>query len=322
MFVDAHFHPGLKGFTPEKITEYLDREKIDQIWLFSWEELNPPIPELYRHISVEEILEAYHHDPDRIVPFYAPDPTQSDVCDRLTRYAEKGIKGYGELKVTARWSDPEITKMLECLRKQRFPIVFHNELSRYHYMPNSKSYFDRQFGKLMNGAFNGVSRLYIDQFVNATGLFRKKINRKLKYFPGYMLDMAEFEQQLQAFPDVTFIAHGPLFWKAIAPDYSPVLKNDKGKIREKGVSVRLLEEYDNLYADISGNSGFNALNRDHEFTKWFLEHLPHKLLYGTDNYLLGQKELINAFELSEDKKKLILGDNAYQILYQEKETDQ
>ena len=78
--------------------------------------------------------------------------------------------------------------------------------------------------------------------------------------------------------------------------------------------MRSLEEYDNLYADISGKRGFSALNRNYDFTKWFLEHLPHKLLYGTDNYLLGKKELINAFELSEDKKKLILGGNAYQIL--------
>ena len=314
MFIDAHFHPGLKGFTPQKISEYLDREKIDQIWLFSWEELNPSIPELYRHISIEEILEAYRHDPDRIVPFYAPDPTQSDVCHKLENYAGKGVKGYGELKVTARWSDPEITKMLECSSKLEFPIVFHNELSRYHYMPNSKSYFDRQFGKLMNGAFNGVSRLYIDQFVNATGLFRRKINRKLKYFPGYMLDMAEFEQQLQAFPDLTFIAHGPLFWKAIASDYNPVIKNDKGKIREKGVSVRLLEEYDNLYADISGVSGFNALSRDDSFSKWFLERFSHKLLFGTDNYLLKQKELLDSFNLPKEKYRQIMGDNAASII--------
>ncbi len=314
MFVDAHFHPGLKGFTPKKISEYLDREKIDQIWLFSWEEHNPSIPELYRHISIEEILEAYDYDPDRIVPFYAPDPTQSDVCDKLARYSEKGVKGYGELKVSARWSDPEIIKMLECLQKLRFPIVFHNELPRYHYMSNLKSYFDRQFGKLMNGAFNGVSRVYIDQFVNTTGLFRKKINQKLRYFPGYMLNIAEFEQQLQAFPDVTFIAHGPLFWKAIASVYNPVIKNDKGKIKEKGVSVRLLEEYDNLFADISGNSGFNALNRDHDFSKWFLEQLPHKLLYGTDNYLLGQKELIDSFHLPKEKYQQIMGDNAAKII--------
>ncbi|MCF8331424.1 MAG: hypothetical protein K9H84_03145 [Bacteroidales bacterium] len=314
MIVDAHFHPNLKGFNPQKIKEYLDRERIDQIWLFSWEEINPPIPDLYRNISIEEIMEAYHYEPGRIVPFYAPDPTRDDVCKVLKKYTEHGIRGYGELKVTMRWSDPEITHMLECLRKLSFPVVFHNELPRYHYMAKNHKFFDKQFGKLMNGAFNGVSRLYIDRFVNATGLFEKSIQRKLKYFPGYMLDMAEFEQQLQAFPDVNFIGHGPLFWKAISQEYNSIIKYDRGKIKNKGISVRLLEEYDNLFADISGNSGFNALNRDHEFSRWFLERFADKLLYGTDNYMLRQRELIDSFNLPLEKYKKIMGDNAIGIV--------
>ncbi|MGM0648242.1 MAG: amidohydrolase family protein [Bacteroidota bacterium] len=314
MFIDAHFHPNMKGFTPRKIKEYLDNEGIDQIWLFSWEEKNPSIPSLYRNISIGEIMEAYEYLPDRIVPFYAPDPTEGDVCGILKSYAAKGVRGYGELKVTARWTDPEITRMLRCVDELGFPVVFHSELPRYHYAANDRNFFDKQFGKLMNGAFNGVSRLYIDQLVNNTGLFKKTIHKKLQYFPGYMLDMIEFEQQLQAFPNVIFIGHGPLFWKAISAEYNATIKYDRGNIKKKGVSVRLLEEYDNLVADISGNSGYNALNRDREFSQWFLERFSHKLLYGTDNYMLRQRELLDSFHLPDDKYKMIMGENASKIL--------
>lgn len=314
MQIDAHFHPNLNGFRPGKITEYLDREKIDRIWLFSWEELNPPVPQLYNNISIEEIMEAYQHEPDRVVPFYAPDPTQANVCDLMEKYIEKGVKGYGELKVTARWNDEEITSLLSYLRKIKMPLVFHNELERYHYLPPKQSFFQKYFEKLMNGGFNGVSRLYIDRFMNSTGLFRKSIEKNLVFFPGYMLDMAELEQQLQNFPDVIFIAHGPLFWKAISGDYDPVIKYDRGPIKKKGISVRLLEEYENLYADISGNSGYNALKRDKAFSQWFLERFAHKLLYGTDNYMLNQKELLKSFHLEAGKMKKIMGENATNIL--------
>ncbi|MFW5793797.1 MAG: hypothetical protein ACOCWC_05890 [Bacteroidota bacterium] len=314
MFIDSHFHPNLQGFTPDKIVDYLDKSKLDQIWLLSWEEFEPPIPQIYRNISVEEVMEAYEYDKSRIVPFYAPDPTRKNLCGIIEEYRKLGIRGYAELKVTARWTDPEITSLLECLRVLKMPLIFHSELDRYHYVPRRNNFVIRQFEKLMNGAFNGISRLYIDRFLNSSKVFRKSIESRLKYFPGYMLDIAELEQQLQAFPDVIFIAHGPLFWKAIAANYSRTIIYDRGYVGEKGISVSLLERYDNLYADISGNSGFNALNRDHEFTKWFLENYYHKLLYGTDNYLLGQNELLKSFNLSKEKLEFILGKNAANII--------
>lgn len=45
---------------------------------------------------------------------------------------------------------------------------------------------------------------------------------------------------------------------------------------------RLLEKYDNLYADISAGSGWNALTRDPDFTPGFVERHWRKLLFGTD----------------------------------------
>lgn len=76
--------------------------------------------------------------------------------------------------------------------------------------------------------------------------------------------------------------------------------------------MRSLEEYDNLYADIFENHGFSALNRNYDFIKWLLKHLSYKLLYDTDDYLLGQKELVEIFSITY-RNKVILVDNAYLI---------
>ena len=39
-----------------------------------------------------------------------------------------------------------------------------------------------------------------------------------------------------------------------------------------GVVPRLLREYDNLYADLSAHSGYNALKRDPAFARKFLDN--------------------------------------------------
>jgi hypothetical protein len=50
----------------------------------------------------------------------------------------------------------------------------------------------------------------------------------------------------------------------------------------------LLGTYDNLYADISMGSGFNAITRDVEYSQGFLERHHEKLLFGTDYLYPGQ----------------------------------
>jgi predicted TIM-barrel fold metal-dependent hydrolase len=49
-----------------------------------------------------------------------------------------------------------------------------------------------------------------------------------------------------------------------------------------GKLPRLLAKYPNVYADISGHSGYNALTRDKRFGIRFVGKYYRKLLYGTD----------------------------------------
>ena len=49
-----------------------------------------------------------------------------------------------------------------------------------------------------------------------------------------------------------------------------------------GAVDRLLQEYPNVYADLSAGSAYNALTRDPDFTPGFLERNWQKLCFGTD----------------------------------------
>ena len=44
----------------------------------------------------------------------------------------------------------------------------------------------------------------------------------------------------------------------------------------------MLGDYPNLFADLSANSGNNALSRDPEFTPGFLKRHESKLIFGSD----------------------------------------
>jgi len=45
---------------------------------------------------------------------------------------------------------------------------------------------------------------------------------------------------------------------------------------------KLLRDFPNLYADISANSGYNALTRDPDYGIRFLNEFQDKLMFGTD----------------------------------------
>jgi len=93
-----------------------------------------------------------------------------------------------------------------------------------------------------------------------------------------------FEKILQKFPALIFIGHSQAFWAEIS---SEVKREDKwgypvGLVKPKGVVERLMRKYSNLYADLSANSGFNALSRDPKHAYEFIDEFQDKLLFGLD----------------------------------------
>jgi predicted TIM-barrel fold metal-dependent hydrolase len=91
-----------------------------------------------------------------------------------------------------------------------------------------------------------------------------------------------FEAILKTYRKTRFIGHADEFWANISADYAGDAAYPVGPIKPGGLSDRLLADYANLYADLSANSGNNALSRSPEFTAEFLARHQNKLMFGSD----------------------------------------
>lgn len=125
------------------------------------------------------------------------------------------------------------------------------------------------------------------------------------------------EKMLKQFSDVNFIGHANGWWNSITGDVKEFKGYPKGKITPGGAAVRLLEEYPNMYGDLSANSGLNAVTRDPEFGLKFLVDFSDKLLFGTDTP--GAKggdahfSFYNEADLPQEVKQKICSENTRRL---------
>jgi len=98
------------------------------------------------------------------------------------------------------------------------------------------------------------------------------------------LGLPRLEKALAAFPDLPFLGHSQPFWAEVSGDLREDLRNryPPGPVAPGGAVPRLLEEYPNLYGDLSAGSGFNAVSRDPDWGCAFLDRFQDRLLLGTD----------------------------------------
>lgn len=124
-----------------------------------------------------------------------------------------------------------------------------------------------------------------------------------------MLDEVGFprlEQIFASYPDVDFVGHAMGWWAHISADVTaadlsgyPTRPVDPG-----GRVSELLASYDNVYGDLSGRSGWNALIRDETYAQQFLERHHDKLVFGSDYLFPGHEvpnvQLFDRFDLERD----------------------
>ena len=91
-----------------------------------------------------------------------------------------------------------------------------------------------------------------------------------------------FDKMLKAHPKTNFIGHGDLFWANIAADVPTDRGYPAGPVKKGGLTDKWLSQFPNLYADISANSGNNALSRDMDFSRRFVASHKDKLIFGSD----------------------------------------
>ena len=100
---------------------------------------------------------------------------------------------------------------------------------------------------------------------------------------AYNLGFEFFEKMLQKFPKTNFIGHAQTWWANIDANHADQsVLYPRGGVKAGGITDRLLRDYPNIYADMSAGSGLNALERDEDHARGFLERHQEKILYGSD----------------------------------------
>jgi predicted TIM-barrel fold metal-dependent hydrolase len=98
----------------------------------------------------------------------------------------------------------------------------------------------------------------------------------------YNLGIQSFETILRAYPDIVFIGHAQTWWSNISAGGNPADLYPIGRVTPGGLTDRLLSDYGNLFGDLSAGSGLNALRRDPDFARGFLQRHRRKLIWGSD----------------------------------------
>lgn len=99
----------------------------------------------------------------------------------------------------------------------------------------------------------------------------------------YNLGFERLHKMLEKFPKTTFIGHAQTWWANIDKNHSDqAVLYPKGKVSAGGLTDRYLADYPNMFADMSAGSGLNALTRDEDHARGFLDRHQAKILFGSD----------------------------------------
>lgn len=99
----------------------------------------------------------------------------------------------------------------------------------------------------------------------------------------YNLGFERLHKMLDKFPKTNFIGHAQTWWANIDKNHADqAVLYPKWKVTSGGLTDRYLADYPNMFADMSAGSGLNALTRDEDHTRGFLDRHQNKILYGSD----------------------------------------
>jgi uncharacterized protein len=288
-YVDLHVHmerapnEERKRFTFEALLSWMDQHDVSQAVVQTIIRL--PESTGAGEYSSDTLLKQFKKCRPRLFPFVVifPDTRLSDpeLSVALRRFKEAGVIGFGEL-IESEGADARYIDDPKCMRLYEACI-------------------DAGFPVLF----------HMD-------------NKSCTDEPG----LPHLTNVLQSFPECTFIAHGPGWWASISGDvktreqfhaqsfnHGPY---PTGKVVPGGAVEEFLTKYPNLYADLCGSEGRNALERDPEFGRGFVVRNADRLLFGTDtirgDMKRGPCDILHRFQLPGDVEGKILRDNARSLL--------
>ncbi len=285
MIIDAHNHPDWHGHNLVRFLENMARYKIDKTWLLNWEapkdEYDPtdiycyaPGDTVNGPISFSRCLSYVEQFPDKFILGYGPDPRKPEAIDQLEA-----------------------------------AIEIHSV---------------RVYGELkLRMTYDSPDALRVFRFCGKKGLpvtvhIDYEFDTGLKYpRPNWWYGggIESFERAIRACPQTIFLGHGPGFWAHISGDdqFDKVVY-PSGNVFPGGKIIEMLHTYQNLYCDLSGKSGWNALKRDPEFVKDFLLEFQDRMLYARDYFDNVHQEFLNSLDLPEDVLAKIYSGNALRLV--------
>ncbi len=152
-------------------------------------------------------------------------------------------------------------------------------------------------------------------------------------YETYNTGLERFPKILKQYPKVNFVGHAQTWWGNISAELNPLNMYPQGPVKPGGLTDRLLSDYENMYGDLSADSGLNALTRDAGFARGFLERHTRKLVWGSDcachdgrgggtadGYCIAARSLAALAELVPDAKSRaqFLYENAAKLMRLEK----
>jgi predicted TIM-barrel fold metal-dependent hydrolase len=99
---------------------------------------------------------------------------------------------------------------------------------------------------------------------------------------AFNMGIDRFYRMVEKFPKAKFIGHAQTWWGNIDRKHDQTVMYPKGRVTPGGITDRLLSDYANVYADTSAGSGLNALLRDEDHARGFLDRHQDKLMFGSD----------------------------------------
>jgi predicted TIM-barrel fold metal-dependent hydrolase len=289
--IDTHQHVFWQGRNDEGLISDMDEHGIEYAWLLSWEIAPSEHSEAYtgllnpvhlrpdgthKGIPLADLIVAKRNYPDRFVLGFCPHPLAGNAPSRLKAAARMhGVKVCGEWKFRIPFDDPRCILLFRTAGELGMPVVLHLDVP---FLPDENghpTYYENWYGGTVDN----------------------------------------LERALIACPETNFIGHAPGFWREISADAATEYQlYPRGPLQAPGRVHCLLEEYDNLYADLSAGSGRFALMRDPEHARRFLTDFSTKLFFARDCYGGELHALLASLDLDAKTQENLYWRNAEKLV--------
>jgi predicted TIM-barrel fold metal-dependent hydrolase len=258
---------------------------IERAWLLAWDapaaEFGGMDPQYLSPTAVglpfDDVVRAVERFPGRFVPGWAIDPRRPDAHKRLRNAVTTfGVRVYGELKIRQMYDNLDLIAMYRLCGELGLPVLFHLEIE----LPNPRG-----------ASAGGGAR---------------------PYWYGGEFDV--LERFLAKCPGTTFIGHAPGFWRELSGDSRRTEMYPDGPIVPGGRLPALLDRFPNLCCDMAATSGLNALSRDPDFARGFIERYQDRILFGRDYWDDLHLRFLADLGLPDDVLRKVLSGNALRLV--------